>query len=73
MDSEALGRVGCEHPEGRTSIAEAARTNGQTVAEVEEWREKLLLKAENVLRRRSKDEETVIGEQLTRCAGARGL
>ena len=34
---------------GETSVAEAARTQGLTVAEVEGWREKFLLGAENAL------------------------
>ncbi|MHC9061311.1 transposase, partial [Nitrospira sp. CMX1] len=32
---------------GKTSVAEAARTHGLTVAEVEGWREKFLAGAEN--------------------------
>ena len=35
---------------GETSVAEAARKHGLTVAEVEDWREKFLLGAENALR-----------------------
>jgi len=35
---------------GETSVAEAARQHGLTVAEVEDWREKFLLGAENALR-----------------------
>ena len=35
---------------GETSVAEAARTHGLTVAEVEDWREKFLSGAENALR-----------------------
>ncbi|MEC4890106.1 MAG: transposase [Nitrospira sp.] len=35
---------------GEASVAEAARTHGLTVAEVEDWREKFLLGAENALR-----------------------
>ena len=42
---------------GETSVAEAARTHGLTVAEVEEWREKFLLGAENALRSLPKDEQ----------------
>lgn len=42
---------------GETSVAEAARTHGLTVAEVEDWREKFLLGAENALRSRPRDEE----------------
>jgi hypothetical protein len=49
---------------GETSIAEAARTHGLTVAEVEEWREKILLGAENALRSRPKDEEALKDEQI---------
>ena len=39
---------------GETSVAEAAWTYGLTVAEVEDWCEKYLLGAENVLRGRLK-------------------
>ena len=42
---------------GETSVAEAVRTHGLTVADVEDWREKFLLGAENALRRRPRDEE----------------
>jgi transposase-like protein len=35
---------------GETSVAEAARLHGLTVAEIEDWREKFLLGAENALR-----------------------
>ncbi|TKB94254.1 MAG: hypothetical protein E8D40_01830 [Nitrospira sp.] len=44
---------------GETSVAEAARQHGLTVAEVEEWREKFLLGAENALRIHPKEEEAV--------------
>jgi len=37
---------------GETSVAEAARTHGLTVAEVDDWREKFLLGAESTLRSR---------------------
>lgn len=49
---------------GEISVAEAARQHGLTVAEVEAWREKFLLGAENALRSRPKDEEAVKGEQI---------
>jgi transposase-like protein len=49
---------------GETSLAEAARQHGLTVAEVEEWREKFLLGAENALRSRPKDEEALKDEQI---------
>jgi len=35
---------------GETSVAEAARQHGLTVAEIEDWREKFLVGAENALR-----------------------
>jgi transposase-like protein len=49
---------------GATSVAEAARQHGLTVAEVEEWRENFLLGAENALRTRPKDEEVLKDEQI---------
>jgi transposase-like protein len=49
---------------GETSIAEAARTHGRTVGEVEDWREKFLVGAENALRTRPKDEDAVKDEQI---------
>ncbi|HJS83302.1 MAG TPA: transposase [Nitrososphaera sp.] len=48
---------------GETSVAEAARTHGLTVAEVEDWREKFLGGAENARRTRPKDEDAVKDEQ----------
>ena len=49
---------------GETSVAEAARTHGLTVAEGEDWREKFLVGAENALRTRPKDEEAVKDEPI---------
>ncbi len=49
---------------GETSVAEAARQHGLTVAEVEDWREKFLLGAEHALRSRPKDEEALKDEQI---------
>lgn len=49
---------------GETSVAEAARTHGLTVAEVEDWREKFLVGAENALRSRPRDEEALKAEQI---------
>ena len=40
------------------------RTYGLTVAEIEDWREKFLLGAENALRSRPRDEEAVKDEQI---------
>ena len=49
---------------GETSVAEAARLHGLTVAEIEDWREKFLLGAENALRSRPRDEEAIKDEQI---------
>jgi transposase-like protein len=49
---------------GETSVAEAARQHGLTVAEVEDWREKFLLGAENALRTRPKNDEALKDEQV---------
>ncbi len=49
---------------GETSIQEAARQHGLTVAELEEWKERFLLAAENALRGRPKDEEALKDEQI---------
>lgn len=49
---------------GETSVAEAARKHALTVAEIEEWRERFLLAAENALRTRPKDDEALREEQL---------
>ena len=49
---------------GETSVVEAARKHGLTVAEVEDWREKFLLGAENALRTRPKDDEALKEEQV---------
>src|SRR5262245_54017079 len=51
---------------GETSAQAAARKHGLTVAEVEEWRERFLLGAENALRARPKDEEALKDEQIKR-------
>ena len=49
---------------GETSAQAAARKHGLTVAEVEDWRDRFLLGAENALRARPKDEEALKDEQL---------
>jgi len=51
---------------GETSVAAAARKHGLTVAEVEEWRDRFLLGAENALRTRPRDEEALKDEQIKR-------
>ena len=42
---------------GDTSVAEAARKHGLTVADVEDWRERFLMGAEHALRSRPADED----------------
>jgi transposase-like protein len=49
---------------GETSVQEAARKHGLTVAEIEDWRDRFLLAAENALRARPKDEEALKDEQI---------
>ena len=58
---------------GETSVAEAARTHGLTVAEVKDWRERFLPGAESALRTRTKDEAAVKDEQLKQKIGALAL
>ena len=49
---------------GETSVQEAARKHDLTVAEVEEWKDRFLLAAENALRSRPKDEDALKDEQI---------
>ena len=49
---------------GETSIQEAARKHGLTVAELEDWKERFFLGAENALRARPKDDEALREEQI---------
>jgi transposase-like protein len=49
---------------GETSVADAARRHGLTVAEVEDWRDRFLVGAENALRSRPKEEEALKEEQI---------
>lgn len=49
---------------GELSTQEAARQHGLTVAEIEEWKDRFLLGAENALRTRPKDEEALKDEQI---------
>ena len=51
---------------GETSIAEAAREHDLTVAELEKWRDRFLVAAENALRSRPRDEEELQQEQIKR-------
>ncbi len=51
---------------GDTSVAEAARKYGLTVAEVEDWRERFLAGAENALRSRPADEDGQQAREIKR-------
>ena len=51
---------------GETTAAEAARRHGLKVAEVEDWRERFLLGAENALRARPKEEDALREEEINR-------
>jgi hypothetical protein len=48
---------------GETSGAAAARKQARTVAEIEEWQERVLAAAENALRARPKEEDARTDEQ----------
>jgi transposase-like protein len=49
---------------GETSVQEGARKHGLRVAEVEDWKERYLLAAENALRSRPRNEEALKEEEL---------
>lgn len=49
---------------GEISTQEAARQNGLTVGDVEDWKDRFLLGAENALRSRPKDEEALREEHV---------
>ena len=49
-----------------TSAQEAARKHGLRVVEIEEWKERYLLGAENALRSRPRDDEALNDEQIRR-------
>jgi transposase-like protein len=51
---------------GETTVADTARRHGLKVAEVEEWRERFLLGAENALRARPKEEDALREEEVNR-------
>ncbi len=51
---------------GATSVAEAARKHGLTIAEIEEWKERFLLGAENALRSRPLDEDAQKEQEIKR-------
>ncbi len=49
---------------GETTAQEVARQNGLTVAEVEGWKDKFLIGAENALRTKPKEEAALQQEQV---------
>ena len=51
---------------GETTPAEAARRHGLKVAEVEEWRDRFLLGAENALRAWPREDEALREEEINR-------
>jgi len=51
---------------GETSIQETARQHGLTIAEIEQWRDRFLLGAENALRSKPRDEEALKDEEIKR-------
>jgi hypothetical protein len=61
MDGQAPSGLGGQHLKGETSVAEAVRTHGLIVAEVEDWRERFLLGAENALRSLTSPRKTTAG------------
>ena len=51
---------------GETTVSEVSRAHSLTVGEIEDWRDKFLLGAENALRSRPRDEEALKDEQIKR-------
>ena len=51
---------------GETTAVEAARRHGLKVAEVEGWRDRFLLGAENALRARQKEDEALREAEINR-------
>ncbi len=51
---------------GDTSVVEAARKHGLTVAEIEEWKQRFLSGAENALRSRPLDDEAQKDREIKR-------
>ena len=51
---------------GETTAVEAARQHGLKVAEVEGWRDRFLLGAENALRARQKEDDALREEEINR-------
>jgi hypothetical protein len=64
MDGQTTRGAGGQHPEGRDLCGRSGPEHGLTVGEVEDWREKFLLGAENALRSRPRDEAALNDEQM---------
>ncbi len=64
MDGEAPRGVGRQYSEGRNLRRGGGSPARLDHGEIEDWREKFLLGAENALRSRPKDEGTVWDEQI---------
>src|SRR5262249_61395557 len=62
--ADALQQPARSRRAAQTSAQAAARKHGLTVAEVEEWRDRFLLGAENALWARPKDEDALKDEQI---------
>jgi Protein of unknown function (DUF1153) len=51
---------------GETTAEDCARRHHLTVAEIEDWKERMLLAAHNALRSRPRDEEAMKDDQIRR-------
>ncbi len=51
---------------GSTTVVEAARVHGLTVAEIEQWKERFLTGAENALRSKPLDAEALKEQEIKR-------
>jgi transposase-like protein len=51
---------------GTTTVVEAARAHGLTVAEIEQWKERFLTGAENALRSKPLDDEALKEQEIKR-------
>ena len=66
LDGQASRALVISLLKGETTAVEAARRHGLKVAEVEEWRDRFLLGAENALRARQKEDEALREEEINR-------
>ena len=51
---------------GTTTVVEAARAHGLTVAEIEQWKDRFLTGAENALRSKPLDDEALKEQEIKR-------